>query len=113
LQVLFGAVLHEVGPERFRFWWDDTLAYAQREAAAGSAFAAQCLREYESSADRTPSPHHSVFHHYNFASVGRRDEHGQFVHRAQFYDLPAEFYRVYHSRVQHFLGEVAADVFDR
>ena len=59
LQVIFGEVLHEVSPERFQFWWDDTLAYARREAAAGSDFAAQCLREYESSEDPAPSPHHA------------------------------------------------------
>ncbi|MCX5645356.1 MAG: tagaturonate epimerase family protein [Phycisphaerae bacterium] len=111
LQVIFGEVLHEVCPERFQFWWEDTLAYARREAAAGSTFAAQCLRKYEAGEDPAPAPHHSVFHHYNFASVGRRDGHGQFVHRAKFYDLPAEFFRVYHNRIHRFLCDVAADVF--
>ncbi len=111
LQVIFGEVLHEVCPERFQFWWEDTLAYARREAAAGSTFAAQCLREYETSEDPAPAPHHSVFHHYNFASVGRRDDDGQFVHRAKFYDLPAEFFRAYHNRIHRFLCDVAADVF--
>ena len=111
LQVIFGEVLHEVSPERFQFWWDDTLAYARREAAAGSAFAAQCLREYDGSADPTPSPHHGVFHHYNFATVGRRDEKGQFVHRDKFYDLPAGVYGEYSNRIGRFLRDVAADVF--
>lgn len=111
LQVIFGETLHEVCPERFTFWWEDTLAYARREAAAGSSFAALCLREYEASADPDPAPHHSVFHHYNFASVGRRDNSGQFVHRAKFYDLPAEFFCEYHSRIHRFLCDVAADVF--
>jgi len=111
LQVIFGEVLHEVNRERFQLWWDDTLAYARREASAGSAFAAQCLREYESSDDAAPSPRHAVFHHYNFASVGRRDGEGQFVSRHGFYDLPPEFYREYHNRVQRFLCDVATDVF--
>jgi len=111
LQVIFGEVLHELDPERFQFWWDDTLAYTRREAAAGSDFAAQCLREYEGSGDPAPAPHHSVFHHYNFASVGRRDEKGQFVHRDKFYRLPPEFYREYHNRVHVFLCDVADDVF--
>jgi hypothetical protein len=111
LQVIFGEVLHEVCPERFGFWWEDTLAYARREAAAGSTFAAQCLREYETGEDSAPAPHHSVFHHYNFASIGRRDDNGQFVHRAKFYDLPAEFFCEYHDRIQRFLCDVAADVF--
>lgn len=111
LQVIFGEVLHETHPDRFRPWWDDTLAYARREAATGSDFAAQCLRQYEGSGDLTPSPHHAVFHHYNFAAVGRRDANGQFVSRERFYDLPAEFYLAYHDRVRRFLCDVAADVF--
>ena len=111
LQVIFGEVLHEVCPERFQVWWEDTLAYARREASAGSAFAVQCLREYEGGADPKPAPHHAVFHHYNFASVGRRDEQGQFVHRDKFYSLPAEFYHAYHDKIGRFLCEVAADVF--
>jgi hypothetical protein len=110
LQVIFGEVLHDICPERFQLWWNDTLEYARREAAAGSDFAAQCLREYEGSKDSTPAPHHSVFHHYNFASVGRRDENGQFVHRDKFYSLPPEFYREYDNRIHGFLCDVAADV---
>jgi hypothetical protein len=111
LQVIFGEVLHEVCPERFQFWWEDTLTYVRREASAGSTFAARCLREYENAEDPVPAPHHAVFHHYNFASVGRRDEWGQFVFRDRFYDLPAEFYREYDDRVARFLCDVATDVF--
>ena len=111
LQVIFGQVLWEFDRERFLWWWDDTLAYARREAVAGSEFAVRCLREYESSDDPTPSPHQAVFHHYNFASVGRRDEHGQFLNRERFYNLPADFYRQYRDRIKEFLCDVAADVF--
>ena len=39
LQLLFAEVLAEHHPDLFRRWWEDALAYAQREAAAGSAFA--------------------------------------------------------------------------
>jgi hypothetical protein len=113
LQVIFGEVLHEFSPERFRRWWEDTLAYARREAVAGSDFAARCLREYETGDDPAPTPHHAVFHHYNFASVGRRDSQGQFVQRAKFYDLPSDFYCRYHERIREFLCGVAADVFGR
>jgi hypothetical protein len=111
LQILFAEVLHETYPERFQFWWDDTLAYARREAIGGSEFAAQCLRQYQSSPAAGPSPHHAVFHHYGFASVGRRDGNGQFVNRHRFYDLPADFYALYRDRTERFLCEVAADVF--
>jgi len=110
LQVIFAETMNDVDPHRFRFWWDDTLDYAQREAAAGSDFAAECLRQYETDAHPTPSPHHAVFHYYNFASVGRRDSNGQFIHREKFYDLPAEFYREYQKHVCEYLREVAADV---
>jgi hypothetical protein len=110
---MFGQALWEFDRERFRLWWDDTLAYARREAAGGSEFAVRCLREYESSGNPAPSPHHAVFHHYNFASVGRRDENGQFVNRESFYNLPTDFYRQYQDRIKQFLCDVADDVFCR
>lgn len=118
LQVIFAEVLNEFDPDLFRFWWDDTLDYARREAAAGSDFAAQCLHQYEMVADspqsplrRAPSPSHAVFHYYNFATVGRRDQTGQFVYRQKFYELPEGFYKLYRDRVAIYLGEVANDVF--
>ncbi|MDH5453801.1 MAG: hypothetical protein OEX14_10660 [Paracoccaceae bacterium] len=105
--------MKDIEPHRFRFWWDDTLDYARREAAAGSDFAAECLSRYEASSNPEPSPSHAVFHYYNFASVGRRDENGQFVHREKFYDLSADFYHEYQRRICSYLCEVAADVFNR
>jgi len=110
LQIIFAETLNDVMPGRFRFWWDDTLDYARREAEAGSDFAAECLRKYNAADDQQPSPEHAVFHYYNFASVGKRDERGQFVHREKFYDLPAEFYGEYQNRICNYLCEVAADV---
>ena len=111
LQAIFAEVLNDFDPGRFRFWWDDALDYARREAQAGSAFAADCLRRYQAGEDQTPSPHHAVFHYYNFATVGRRDESRQFIHRQKFYDLPANFYSLYQDRVTDYLCEVANDVF--
>jgi len=113
LQVIFAETMKDVEPERFRFWWDDTLNYARREAAAGSDFAAECLRRHKASDNRECSPDHAVFHYYNFASVGKRDRKGQFVHREKFYDMPADFYREYQRRICSYLCEVAADVFNR
>ena len=113
LQVIFAETMKDVEPERFRFWWDDTLDYARREAAAGSDFAAECLRQYEASDNQECSPDHAVFHYYNFASVGKRDRNGQFVHREKFYDMPADFYREYQRRIYIYLCEVGADVFNR
>ncbi|MGD8499551.1 MAG: tagaturonate epimerase family protein [Phycisphaerales bacterium] len=113
LQVIFAETMKDVEPERFRFWWDDTLDYARCEAGAGSDFAAECLRQYQAGDNREPSPNHAVFHYYNFGSVGKRNEKGQFVNREKFYDLPADFYREYQRRVCSYLCEVAADVFNR
>ena len=110
LQIIFAETMNDVVPERFGFWWEDTLDYARREAAAGSDFAAECLRKYEADNNQRPSPEHAVFHYHNFASVGKRDEHGQFVHREKFYDLPADFYHEYQKRICSYLCEVAADV---
>ncbi|MFC1633880.1 tagaturonate epimerase family protein [Planctomycetota bacterium] len=112
LQIIFAEVLNEFDPEKFRFWWDDTLNYARLEAEADSDFAADCLHQHKTSNDRTPSPNHSVFHYYGFATVGRRDDKGQFIHRQKFYELPEDFYRLYQNRVALYLDEVASDVFD-
>jgi len=103
LQIIFAEALNDFDPERFRFWWDDTLDYARREAAG-------C---YESSGNAEPSARHAVFRRYCFATVGRRDAHGQFIHREKFYALPGDFYREYQRRVEYYLCEVAADVFNR
>lgn len=111
LQILFAEVLNAFDPEMFRFWWDDTLDYARREAKAGSEFAADCLRHYNATTNRTPSPDHAVFHYYCFATVGRRDEKGQYIHRQKFYELPEDFYQLYQDRVAGYLEEVVNDVF--
>ncbi|MCC7353753.1 MAG: hypothetical protein IT330_08350 [Anaerolineae bacterium] len=111
LQLLFAEVLSDYHPALFRRWWEDALGYAQREAAASSAFAADCLRQYEAS-DKTPSAHQSVFHHYSFAFVGRRDATGQFLHRQEFYDLSPGFYQAYQNRVAGFLGMLATELFN-
>ncbi len=111
LQVLFAEVLNDFHPALFRRWWDDALVYARREAAAGSAFAAECVRQYEANGGRNPSPHHSIFHHYSFAFVGQRDAHGQFLCREEFYDLSPAFYREYQTRVARYLCHLAEELF--
>lgn len=113
LQLIFAETLAEHHPALFRRWWEDALGYARREAAAGSAFAAECVRAYESTTDRRPSRHHQVFHHYSFAFVGRRDARGQFMQREEFYSLSPAFYREYQQRVAGYLGELAGDLFQQ
>lgn len=111
LQVIFAEVLNEFDPGRFRFWWDDALDYARREAQAGSDFATDCLQQYQTSSGKAPSPNHAVFHYYGFATVGRRDDKGQYIHRQKFYELPEDFYKLYHECLVQYLIEVANDVF--
>ena len=110
LQLLFGQVLEEHHPALFRRWWDDALAYARCEAEGGSPLASACLREAEARG-WTPSAHDSVFHHYGFRYVGRRDAHGQFPQREEFYSLSEGFYRAYQERVERYLGTLAAELF--
>ncbi len=113
LQLLFADLLQEQHPETFLRWWADSLDYARREAEAGSDFAAECLRAFENSADRTPSRRHQVFHHYGFAYVGRRSAEGRLENREQFYTLPSEFYRAYQQRLADYVGGLAVDLFER
>ena len=107
LQLLFAEVLAEHHPDLFRRWWQDALAYAQREAAAGSAFAAECIR---CSDLRQPSSHDDIFHNFSFAFVGRRDAEGQFICRQEFYALSPAFYRAYRECIVGYLTELAADL---
>ena len=110
LQILFAETLADHAPRLFREWWEDALAYARREAEAGSAFAADCLRA-DKAGTGNPSPLHPVFHHYSFAFVGRRDKAGRFMNRDRFYELPEAFRRDYGKRVAKRLCGLAADLF--
>lgn len=112
LQLLFGEVLTSHHPGLFRRWWEDALAYARAEAAAGSAFAAQCLAGVDpsGSGDLLSRAHDPIFHHFSFAFVGRRDADGQFICREEFYDLSPAFYRAYQERIVEYLLELAADL---
>jgi hypothetical protein len=110
LQLLFADTLADHDPRLFRAWWADARAYAQREAKAGSAFAAACLQADAGGAAQ-PSPQHQVFHHYSFAFVGRRDGAGRFLYRDRFYALPSSFRQDYARRVAKGLCELAEDLF--
>ncbi len=111
LQLLFAEVLQKHHPELFRRWWDDALAYAQREAARGSSLARECLAQLGSSVLLQPSSKQAVFHYFSFPFVGRRDERGQLLHRHEFYTLSPAFYRAHHERLAAYLGELADDLF--
>lgn len=106
LQLLFAEVLAQHHPELFHRWWDDALAYAQREAAAGSDFARSCIQQSDS---RQPSAHDPIFHNFSFAFVGRRDAAGQFRNREAFYKLSPSFYQAYETCIVQYLVELAED----
>jgi hypothetical protein len=109
LQIHFARVLQERHPGLFRRWWEDALAYARREAEAGSPLAAQCVNAFEASGRRAPDE--PVFHHYSFAFVGRRDARGRFLQRDEFYALPPSFGRAYRERIARWLCGLADDLF--
>ena len=108
LQLLFAEVLAEHHPQLFTRWWQDAMAYAQREAAAGSAFAAECIRRSDTG---RLSSHDEVFHNFSFAFVGRRDPNGQFICREEFYALSSAFYQAYQECIVAYLLELADDLF--
>ncbi len=110
LQVMFGEVLYEHAKETFDFWFDDALAHARDQESSGSDLAASALRDYERGG-RKRTPGSPIFHHFAFATVGRRDERNRFFHRERFYALPGSVYDAYTERLTRHLGEVAADVF--
>ena len=107
LQLLFAEILAEHHPDLFRRWWQDALAYAQREAQHGSAFAAECIRQSDTA---RPSSHDAVFHNFSFAYVGRRDAAGQFICREEFYSLSPAFYTAYQDCITGYLIELADDL---
>jgi hypothetical protein len=111
LQLIYAETLQQFHPELFDRWWDDALAYAQREAGKGSSVARECLAELARSPGAPRSSRQRVFQSYSFPFVGRRDGRGQFLHREEFYRLSAEFLTAYQDRVAAWLGAVAADVF--
>lgn len=111
LQLLFADVLQDYHPDLFKRWWDDALDYVRQEVAAGSPFAKECLDAYETSADKSPSRHHALFHHYSFRFVGRRDSQGRFLQRGEFYQLSDDFYKAHHDRIRDWLCQLADELF--
>ena len=111
LQLLFAEVLADFHPALFRRWWEDALDYARREAAHNSLLAQECVRQVEEDRGHVPSPKDSVFHHYSFAYVGRRDPQGQLLYREEFYGLSAGFYQEYQARLARHLCNLAGELY--
>ena len=108
LQLLYAEVLADFHPALFQRWWEHAREYARREAAGGSAFAADCLRQ----AGEQPSAHDTIFHNFSFAFVGQRDAAGQFLRREEFYTLSPAFYAAYQQRLAHYLQGLASELFE-
>ncbi len=111
VQIIYAGTIEDFYPELFHAWWNDALAYANREAAAGSPFARECLAALEANSDKNPSYKQMVFHHFSFAFVGKRDKAGQFLHREKFYDLSLKFYQEYEKRLTTYLCGLADELF--
>ena len=111
LQLIYARLLQDFHPGLFARWWEDALIYARREAARGSPVAREDLAAFDASPDPRPSPRHKVFHDYSFPFVGRRDQHGQFRHREEFYRLSPQFGAAYQQEVSAWLCQLAEDVF--
>lgn len=111
LQLIYARLLGEFHPALFERWWQDAVAYAEREAAKGSPVAQECLAALRSAPDPRPSADHKVFRYYSFPFVGRRGPDGRFLHRQEFYQLSSQFYAAYEQEISAWLCELADDVF--
>lgn len=111
LQLIFADVLRDHHPVLYRRWYDDAMAYARREAEAGSSFAAECVAGAASADSTMPSPYDAVFHNYSFAYVGSRQAGGKFENREAFYTLSPAFYCDYQDRISRHLQRLAAELF--
>jgi hypothetical protein len=109
-QTLFADVLYDFDRDLFKIWWDDTYAFAQENAREGSAFAAECVRQYDTDPAAVPHPRYSLFRIYCYATVGKRDEQGNYLYRERFYTLSPEFNAEYTQRLKSYLCMLAGDL---
>lgn len=112
LQVLYAKTLEKTNPQDFRIWWDDTLAYARESAEQGSSTAIESLGLLTASDRQLPSANHLFFREYNFATVGKRDDEGNFLFRPMFYSQGSEFQAELDQAIEGFLCECAEDLFE-
>ncbi len=109
-QMMFSQALYEIQPDLFAYWFNDVLEFVRGEAKKGSAFAKQCIKEYD--ADPVPHPDKKLFHYYQFVSVGRRDGKNRFVCREKLYELSPAFLKEYGRRLEAWFLEIADDVYN-
>ncbi|MGA2765838.1 MAG: tagaturonate epimerase family protein [Spirochaetia bacterium] len=109
-QTLFADVLYAFDRDFFRIWWEDTYAFAQENATEGSVFAAECLKQFDTDPAAAPHPRYSLFRIYCYATVGKRDERGDYLYRERFYALSPEFYAEYTRQLKSYLCLLADDL---
>ncbi|NCB00764.1 MAG: hypothetical protein EOM67_01185 [Spirochaetia bacterium] len=112
LQSLYGEVIQKVNPEFFRFWWEDTYRHTQQLAKDGVPFAIYSLNQLKWSGDKTPSATHLFFQEFCYATLGDRDDAGQFKNRDKFYNLPVDQQQELDGRIEERILEVASDLFN-
>lgn len=113
LQSLVGEVVEKVEPEFFRFWWKDTLRHTKELAQMGVPFAIHSLNlvKWAGEMDK-PSSKHLFFKEFCYATLGERDELGQFVHRDKFYSFSSDFKTEMDAVMEERILEVAGDLFE-
>ena len=112
LQVLYAETLKDFDPDFFEFWWNDTLEYTRSCAETGSSFAIDALALHERAESKEPSPEHFFFQEYNFATLGKRGDDGQYLNRDRFYSVSEGFQRELTDRLEKRLCSWAEDLFD-
>jgi hypothetical protein len=113
LQSLVGEVVEKVEPEFFRFWWKDTLRHTKELAQMGVPFAIHSLNlvKWAGEMDK-PSSKHLFFKEFCYATLGERDELGQFVNRDKFYSFSSDFKTEMDAVMEERILEVAGDLFE-
>ena len=113
LQMIFARILKKVHPDIFSVWWEDAFSYAKNESERGSGFASKCLDALTPEEITEGNPESGLFHSFGFASVGKRDNSGNFLFRDLFYTLSDDFDNEYTKEVNSYLIDLASEVFRR
>jgi hypothetical protein len=110
LQIIYAETLEEMNPKDFSIWWNDTLSYAEESAAQGSTIAIESLRLLTEIDYKKPSSKHLFFREYCFATVGKRNEVGNFLFRPVFYSQSEAFQTRLDEKIEKYLTECSEDL---
>ena len=109
LQMIFAETLFDYDRELFNRWWDWTLAYAQKEAAAGSVAAKKSTEKLKGRLKNnpSPSPQDDFFHSYSFAIIGLKNKKGCYRFREKFYKATEKVKEEYGGRITDYILNLA------